>query len=211
MCKCKICKRFFLINFVDSYSVNKVKRCLNNSKAADRTSFRANTTEFTIYGLIFKVLSMLAEVYIMSFHTPQNFEIFLTTFFIFFIGFSRAEYSVRYPWLTFLSDWAWYWNLRYRTEDGRVRYYVGYRVELFQYLNPASKSLKCSCPCLCPYQFPYPCSSYSMKNENEHEHGQGDKPHTNTDMSSRKSFDFDYRIDPMSAKETFSPSKFHLI
>ncbi len=39
-------------------------------------------------------------------------------------------HSVRYPWSA-ISDWAWYRNVRYRTEEHRVRHYIGYRNNLF--------------------------------------------------------------------------------
>ncbi len=43
-----------------------------------------------------------------------------------FLGFSYimsiGGYSVRYPWSA-ISDWAWYRNVRYRTEEHRVRQY----------------------------------------------------------------------------------------
>jgi hypothetical protein len=35
-------------------------------------------------------------------------------------------HSVRYPWSA-ISDWAWYRNVRCRTEECRVRHYIGYR------------------------------------------------------------------------------------
>ncbi len=34
-------------------------------------------------------------------------------------------HSDRYPWSS-ISDWAWYRNVRYRTEVRRVRHYIGY-------------------------------------------------------------------------------------
>ncbi len=37
---------------------------------------------------------------------------------------------VRYPW-SVISDWAGYRNFRYRTEESRVRHYIGYRNKLF--------------------------------------------------------------------------------
>ncbi len=36
---------------------------------------------------------------------------------------------LRYAWSA-ISDWAWYWNFRYRTEKSGVRHYIGYRKKL---------------------------------------------------------------------------------
>ncbi len=38
-------------------------------------------------------------------------------------------HSLRYPWSA-ISDWAWYRNVRYRTEELKVRHYIGYRNKL---------------------------------------------------------------------------------
>ncbi len=42
-------------------------------------------------------------------------------------------HSVRYPWSA-ISDWAWYLNVRYRTEYRRVQHYIGYRNKLLSYI-----------------------------------------------------------------------------
>jgi hypothetical protein len=48
-------------------------------------------------------------------------------------------HSVRYPWSA-ISDWAWYRNVRYRSEERRVRHYVGYRNKLLSdFWHPTSK------------------------------------------------------------------------
>jgi hypothetical protein len=38
-------------------------------------------------------------------------------------------HSLWYPWSA-ISDWAWYRNVRYRTEELKVQHYVGYRNKL---------------------------------------------------------------------------------
>jgi hypothetical protein len=59
-------------------------------------------------------------------------------------------HSVRYPWSA-ISDWAWYRNVRYRTEERRVRNYIGYRNKLLsdiQYPNINLCSAVVSCQML---------------------------------------------------------------
>jgi hypothetical protein len=59
-------------------------------------------------------------------------------------------HSVRYPWPA-ISDWAWYRNVRYRTEERRVRHYIGYRNKLLSdiryptltFVNPCSAVVSC--------------------------------------------------------------------
>ncbi len=59
-------------------------------------------------------------------------------------------HSLRYPWSA-ISDWAWYRNVRYRTEDLKVRHYIGYRNKLLSdiryptllYGNPRSAVVGC--------------------------------------------------------------------
>jgi hypothetical protein len=59
-------------------------------------------------------------------------------------------HSVRYPWSA-ISDWAWYRNVRYQTDERRVRYYIGYRnkpLSDIQYptstfVNPRSAVVSC--------------------------------------------------------------------
>ncbi len=59
-------------------------------------------------------------------------------------------HSVRYPWSA-ISDWAWYRNVRYRTEERRVRHYIGYQNKLlsdiryptFTFVNPCSAVESC--------------------------------------------------------------------
>jgi hypothetical protein len=43
--------------------------------------------------------------------------------------FAIGGHSVWYPWSA-ISDWAWYHIVRYRTEERRVRHYIGYRNKL---------------------------------------------------------------------------------
>ncbi len=42
---------------------------------------------------------------------------------------SIGGHLLRYPWSA-ISDWAWYRNFRYRTEESGVRHYIGYRNKL---------------------------------------------------------------------------------
>ncbi len=59
-------------------------------------------------------------------------------------------HSVRYPWSA-VSDWAWYRNVRYRTEERRVRHYIRYWNELLSdiryptstFVNPRSVVVSC--------------------------------------------------------------------
>ncbi len=41
-------------------------------------------------------------------------------------GIHMGGHSVSYLW-SVISDWAWCWNVRYRTEERRVQYYIRYR------------------------------------------------------------------------------------
>ncbi len=52
--------------------------------------------------------------------------IFLKHFFAFILPlFAIGGHLLRYPWSA-TSDWAWYWNFRYQTEDSGVRHYIRY-------------------------------------------------------------------------------------
>jgi hypothetical protein len=59
-------------------------------------------------------------------------------------------HSLRYPWSA-ISDWAWYRNVRYRTEELKVRHYIGYRNKLLSNIrhststfgNPRSAVVSC--------------------------------------------------------------------
>jgi hypothetical protein len=58
---------------------------------------------------------------------------------IFVIG----GHLLRYPWSA-ISDWAWYRNFRYRTEESRIRHYIGYRNKLLsdiRYLTSKNSSI----------------------------------------------------------------------
>ncbi len=49
-------------------------------------------------------------------------------------------HSVRYPW-SVISDWAWYRNVLYRTEERRVRHYIGFRNKLLFNIRYLTKSV----------------------------------------------------------------------
>ncbi len=59
-------------------------------------------------------------------------------------------HSVWYPWSA-ISDWAWYRNVRYRTEERKVWHYIGYRNKLLSdiqyptltFENPSSSVVSC--------------------------------------------------------------------
>jgi hypothetical protein len=50
-------------------------------------------------------------------------------------------HSVRYPWSA-ISDWAWYRNVRYRTEVRRVWHHIGYRNKLLSDIRYPTPLLK---------------------------------------------------------------------
>ncbi len=51
---------------------------------------------------------------------------------------------LRYPWSA-ISDWAWYRNFRYQTQESGVRHYIGYRNKLFSNIRyPTSKNSQIS-------------------------------------------------------------------
>ncbi len=81
----------------------------------------------------------------LTFGTGINYFFF---FILIFWVLSIGGHPVRYPWSAIL-DWAWYRNVRYRTEKRRVRHYIGYWNEVLSdiryptLVNPRGAVVSC--------------------------------------------------------------------